>query len=490
MLSLLQSARPKPRMQNLFHGREASGLFKSKTGRFPAFHISGNPRNTFQPTWTVFWVAFLVRVAYMTLAHTYRFRLDGDHFQFGWEMGRIARALVTGYGYADPFRGHTGPTTWVAPLYPLILAGIFKVFGVYTLTSAWVILTINSFFSALTTRTTYEIAARCYGHKVAVWSAWIWALYPAAMQYSVRWVWEMTLSTWLLNLILVVALRMRGIGHLEGTLGTREAPVHQTPKNWPLSVENREPRTLHRWLIFGFLWGLLALSNPSLLLFLPAAGLWILSGIIRDRQTIRKQISYAAASAGIFLLCISPWVIRNDIVFHRFIPMRANFGAEFYMGNGPGAQGFLMEYNHPFQSRTQLELYRSMGEVAYAQMRGRLAWQFVQSDPGLFLRNTIKRIYFFWVSVPHPSNDAWYVEAGRVANFSFVSLASLLGLALALKRHKPAAWLFAWAFLLVPLIYYFVTVHARFRDPLEPLCAILTVYLFQSAEKRPIRPNS
>jgi hypothetical protein len=53
-----------------------------------------------------------------------------------------------------------------------------------------------------------------------------------------------------------------------------------------------------------------------------------------------------------------------------------------------------------------------------------------------------------------------------------------------LKRRIPAAWLFAWAFLLIPLIYYFVTVHARFRDPIEPLIAILAVYLFQSAEKR------
>jgi hypothetical protein len=32
--------------------------------------------------------------------------------------------------------------------------------------------------------------------------------------------------------------------------------------------------------------------------------------------------------------------------------------------------------------------------------------------------------------------------------------------------------------------YYIVTVHARFRHPLEPLICILGVYLFQSAERR------
>src|SRR5437899_706609 len=67
--------------------------------------------------WRLFWVGFVVRVLYITLAHTYRIRLILDHFQFGWEVGRIARAVATGHGYSDPFTGHTGPTAWCPPLY-------------------------------------------------------------------------------------------------------------------------------------------------------------------------------------------------------------------------------------------------------------------------------------------------------------------------------------------------------------------------------------
>src|SRR5437879_10359108 len=105
-------------------------------------------RVRFQAPWTIFWAAFFLRALYITLAHTYRIRLADDHLQFGWEMGRIARALVTGYGYADPFTGHSGPTAWVPPLYPLLLAGVFKIFGVYTAKSGWVILTITRIFSS------------------------------------------------------------------------------------------------------------------------------------------------------------------------------------------------------------------------------------------------------------------------------------------------------------------------------------------------------
>src|SRR5579859_22917 len=152
----------------------------------------------------IFWLGLAVRLLYITLAHTYRIRLLLDHFQFGWEAGRIARALVTGYGYADPFLGHTGPTTWIPPLFPLLIAAVFKLFGIYTPLSAWMVFAIDSVFSAATALAVYEIAARCYdaaghGKRIALWSAWLWALYPAAMQYAVHWVWDMSLTTFLFS---------------------------------------------------------------------------------------------------------------------------------------------------------------------------------------------------------------------------------------------------------------------------------------------------
>ena len=177
----------------------------------------------------LFWTGFLLRVAYITLAHTFRIRVILDHFQFGWEMGRIARALATGHGFADPFNGHSGPTAWTPPLYPLLLAAVFKLFGVYTLKSAWVILSLNSVFSAATAPLVYEIAWRCFGRdakglKVALWSGWLWALYPAAMQYAVHWVWDMALTAFLFSWVLVLALRVRA---------SRRPRRNQPPKSNP-----------------------------------------------------------------------------------------------------------------------------------------------------------------------------------------------------------------------------------------------------------------
>jgi 4-amino-4-deoxy-L-arabinose transferase-like glycosyltransferase len=400
----------------------------------------------FRPAWVVFWVAFAVRVFYLTLAHTYRFRPYDDHMLFGEEMGRIARALATGYGFSDPFRGHTGPTAWVGPLFPLLLAGVFKLFGVFSPLSAWVILTLNSLFSALTALTIWEIAARCFNLNVAGWSAWIWALYPAAMQYAVRWVWDTSLTTFLFSWVLLLALRLR------------------------------QGETLGRWALFGLLWGLTGLSNPGLLIFLPACGLWVLAG------SPRRRLSGVLLAAVLFTACLGSWTWRNWLVFHHFVPARGNFGAELYLGNGPGSTGLLMEYDHPIQAPDQLRLYTAMGEIAYSKMREQQAMTSMHSDPDRFVNNTLKRVFFFWAGVPHPVSRTEWVEYARSLNFIFGSVCGLVGLALALQQKAPAAWLFAWAFLLLPLVYYGVAAHARFRHPLEPLIVILGVYLFQSAE--------
>ncbi len=414
--------------------------------------------------WRLFWVAFLVRLLYMTLAHTFRIRSGEDHFQFAWEAGRIGRSLATGYGYGNPFAieslGRTGPTAWVPPVYPLLIAAVFKVFGVYTAASAWVLLAINCAFSAATALATWEIAARCFNRRVAVWSGWLWALHPAAMQYSVRWLWEMSISTALFAWVIVLALRMRGVGSDDSS--RIEASSRQTML----------------WLLFGLMWGVIALSTSTLTLFLPACGLWVLIGTWKRPHAFRN----AVLAGLVFIAFLTPWMVRNWLVFHAFIPIRGNFGVEYFLGNGPGSNGFVLTFDHPNVAIEQLRQYVAMGEVSYVAHRGALAKAYVHAHPLHFVAITLKRIYFFWVGTP--SDVPWAVEIPRMLNYSFISFAGLLGLALALHRKVPGAWLFFWALLLVPIPYYMVYSLARFRHPLEPLLTVLGVYLFQSATLR------
>ncbi len=407
--------------------------------------------------WQLFWLALALRLAIIGLFHYYRVHPQEDHFAFGGEMGRIARALATGRGYSDPFLGNSGPTAWVTPLFPLILGGIFKLFGVYSTLSAWAILGFDSLLNALMIPLIWEMGERCFGERAARWSVWIWALYPAAMQYAVKWIWETTLTTFLFQLALLLALRIGCLGNTKG-----DGP------------------TWRRWLAFGLVWGLMALSNPGVLLFLPVCGLWMLA---RSGRAWLHQLPKAIAAGVIFLAVVAPWSWRNQQVFHQFVPFRTNMGAELYLSNGPGANGILMIYDHPVESLEQLELYRQMGELRYTTWRGELAKQAIRADKLRFLGLCLKRIDFFWFGVPHAGVSA-LVNFGRGLNYGFTSLAGLLGLSLALRRRLPGSGLLASAFLLLPSVYYIVTANGRFRHPLEPLITLLGVYLFHQAEWR------
>src|SRR5271169_1917208 len=130
--------------------------------------------------------AFLLRVAVITIGHTDKITPRRDHFQFGWEMGRLARSIALGQGFSSPTDLATGPSAWAPPVYPCILAGAFKLFGIYTAASAFVILTFNSVFAALTCLTLYRIAERMYGVSVARASAWTWAVFPYALYWPTR----------------------------------------------------------------------------------------------------------------------------------------------------------------------------------------------------------------------------------------------------------------------------------------------------------------
>jgi hypothetical protein len=450
-------------------------------------------RSRFRAPWVIFWVAFAVRVVAIVIQRSYRLPVMMDHFEYGWEIGRIARSLAQGQGFANPFNGPSGPTAWMSPLYPLLVGAGFKLFGVYTNAAAAFVLVCNSVFSAGTVLPVYEIAARCFDAKgiarreagsasrlgyatpVALWSAWLWALYPAAMQYAVRWIWEMSLTTFLFTWTLVIALRLRRVGE----------PDESSTKSSTASSMAGERSQWIQWVVFGVLWGLVALSNPSLLLCLPATLVWIAwPELCRGRLGLRT-IGGAALTCVAFAVVLAPWVVRNERVLHAFVPTRSNFGVELYVSTVEGNDVFPWGTAMPlWAGDPEFQEFVRMGEVPFAKMRQRDALERIRARPGVFVRHTVDRFLFFWDDTPHPLGRHPSGEYLRRLQFSFLSLCGLLGLALMLWRRVAGAGLFALCFALVPIPYYLVTVQTRFRHPIEPLIAILGVYLFRSAVPR------
>jgi len=392
-------------------------------------------------------ICLALQLAAMALFRLYRFRTADDHFGYGWEMGRIGRAIALGQGFSNPYGDSTGPTAWEPPLYPFLIGAVFKLFGVYSDTSAIVLLTFNSLLNALTCIPIFFIARKTMGEKIARWSAWTWALLPYGMYWALHWVWDTTLAPLVLSLIFLVTLQLR---EWKGTKG---------------------------WALFGFLWGLAALTNPSMLSFLPFSGLW--AWYQRRRSGLRSLAGVALASL-VFFLCLTPWLLRNYRTFGRFIFVRSDFGYELRLGNGPFADGRLVPYLQPNLNVVELQTYSRLGELAYEERCRGLAFAWIREHPGRFAVVSLKRFFYYWNGVPKATDSSAPVDF-RTSAYLASSLLALFGLGFALRRRQPGASLFLWLVLSYPTVYYFVFPNPRYRHPIEPELLILIVFAIAAA---------
>jgi 4-amino-4-deoxy-L-arabinose transferase-like glycosyltransferase len=408
---------------------------------------------------SVLWLillSFVLQVATIGVARQYRTRAGEDHFAFGWEMGRIGRSIALGQGFSSPYGGDTGPSAWEPPLYPYLMGGVFKVFGIYSYASAWVLLTINCFFSAITCIPIFLIARKVFNERIALWSAWIWALLPWVWYWSVHWLWDTTISPFLLSVIFLTALEL------------------ETWRGW------------RGWAIFGALWGIAGLANPSLLAFLPACGVWIWWR--RYHRGLRSIAGVVMASA-VFLVVLSPWLVRNYQVFGHFVFVRNDFGLQFRLGNSKDADGISLVNLQPNMNKLEFEKFKHMGELAYAADCQRIAMDWIREDPWRFAVVSFKRFVYYWDGMPRPT-DSRLPWDFRNSIFLASSVLALWGLFRAVRQKRPGARLFALLVLSYPTTYYFVFPHARYRHPIEPELLILAVFLVSEARsKRTSNPS-
>jgi 4-amino-4-deoxy-L-arabinose transferase-like glycosyltransferase len=408
-----------------------------------------------------FWIvaiALVLRVGWIILGHTYKFKPNDNNFGFGWEMGRIGAAIASGRGFSDPFNGATGPTAWEPPLYPYLTAGIFHIFGIYSLSSAFILLTINSTFSALTCIPIFLIARKVFSEKVASGAAWTWALLPYVMYWCTRWVWETSLSALLVAVIFWLAL----------------------------TLEERDG--IKPWIDFGLLWGIAALNSTVLIAFLPVSGLW--AWYHRARRG-KPSLPGVAVASLIFVACVAPWTLRNYRTFSKFIFIRDNFGAELRLGNGPGADGTWQQYLHPTQDVFAMRQYIEMGEIGYIEHRKRQALDYIGADHSRFAVLCLKRFIYFWAGPPR-SEKIWWLAETKNSLFLASSVLMFWGLGRALRKRCSGAWLFFWLILSYPAIYYVAYPGQRYRHPIEPEMTILGIYLLTEAhwKKRKRSPES
>ncbi|HLW84254.1 MAG TPA: glycosyltransferase family 39 protein [Candidatus Sulfotelmatobacter sp.] len=375
-----------------------------------------------------------------------------DHWRFGGEAGRIARSIAQGEGFSNPLFGHTGPTAWLSPVFPYLLAGIFKLFGIYSKASALVALSLDSLFSALTCIPVFLIARMHFGGKTALWAGWAWAFFPYGIYFSADFIWATSLTTLLMSLVFLSALRLES-----------------------------SSRTLE-WVVFGALSGLGALTDPVILSVAPFLGAWMW---YRRREKKARWFVPGIAAVLTVVIVTAPWMIRNYRIFHKIVPFRSCLGLEVYFGNNRDTWHWGPPGYHPSDNEEEWKEYQQLGEIAYVSKKLDQGLDFIDHHRGLYVWMTMRRVVYLWTGYWSFSPRYLHEEPMDPANIvfcTFLTVLTLDGLRRAWRGNGGArngvdvAMPYIIVFFFFPIVYYLTHPEDYYRRPIDPLFVVLAAY--------------
>jgi 4-amino-4-deoxy-L-arabinose transferase-like glycosyltransferase len=413
-------------------------------------------------SWFIALIALLLRAAFLLYKAHLIPAIVLASVPFQNEAGNVASALAQGQGFCCLFRQPTGPTAWLAPAYPLLIAGIFKIFGIFTLRSFYASVLLNCLSSALACVPVFAVGKRLGGQNTAAVAAWLWAIFPSGIILPFEWIWDTSLSAFLAAVLLWATLE------LADSLRWRD------------------------FVLYGLLWGLSLLTNPALGALFPFLFGWIL---YRHRYDAKALVTPSLICLVVLVFTCLPWTLRNCIQFHRFIPLRSNFAFEFWSGNNE----IFDENSHEVNRITrfeQIRLYARLGENAFLDDRWHRATAFVRKHPALYVQLFGRRIVSTWIGSESPLRDFLQTDSALARFLLLWNALALVGVMVGLARlyllHRgfflPIA---AWP-LVFPITFYVAHTSLRHRHPCDPVLALLIAIAITGASGRiaPVKVNS
>lgn len=345
------------------------------------------------------------------------------------EYTRIAHNLRHGLGLGLDSASQVGRM----PGYPVLLAAVQAIFGERLLAARLV----DALVGTATIALVFLLGREVYGEAEGLAAAAIAAVYPFFVAQSL-----LVLSEPLFSTLLV--------------FGT-----------WSLSLAYHG-RGLKWSALAGLAFGLATLTRGSFLpvVFLAAVG-WIAARRL-DRMAIQK----AFLMVGVFMLVMSPWVVRNwRVTGGHLVLTTLRVGPSLYEGLNDHADG------GPMMDRINWDVGTD-GMTEYERDRHwrREALRWAAEHPGRLLTLAGLKLVRFWNVVPNLEQFRGWVPCLAVGvPYGVVMLLAIVGLARSWRRRE------VWLLVLLPVVYYSI-VHmvfvasVRYREALMPLVIVIAAH--------------
>lgn len=367
-----------------------------------------------------------------------------------WEPEWIAQNILSGKGFVIEHLG-IDYRAYLLPLYPVFCAIVYALTG----KSQVALLLLTCLISAGACLQVRAIGKRLFPDTaIAQTAGWLTALHPGLIYYA----------------SLLHPLTLDGVTYLWVTWG------------WMCLFEKPTTR-LALWIGLGS--GLALLSRGTIVIFLFfASALFLWKGPLSKR----KALSLLATAAITAAIAVSPWLIRNTVVFHRF-PLFITSGSQsLWEGNNPLSNGTAHLANgsqiiHSLTPKMRQELARR-DELGQSDLFKEEAWRFIRSKPAAALQLLWRKWIGFWWFAPNAGlyYPSAYLQAYRWY-YTTILTASLWALWQLRRRWTELPLLLLVGFALsVGLFQSLHYVEGRHRWTVEPV-----LLLFAAAAPRRLR---
>jgi hypothetical protein len=138
-----------------------------------------------------------------------------------------------------------------------------------------------------------------------------------------------------------------------------------------------------------------------------------------------------------FLLVVSPWIIRNAIILHRFIPTSTTAGFNFWRGHNPDATGSSWDANGQtiWTSDTIWNEIEPLGtadsNIEFVQSPYHFHWAmtWIEAHPSLEIERTFKKALLLW-------GIDWYSDDARLPAYILLYALTLASLIVGVRRMQ------------------------------------------------------
>ncbi len=223
--------------------------------------------------------------------------------------------------------------------------------------------------------------------------------------------------------------------------------------------------SLKYYALGGVFLGLAALFRPTILLFpIVVFIMWLIK-----KYSVVDMIICGGMVIGIVCLILSPWIIRNAIIFHRFIPLTISSG-------NPTMQGTFIDYDQSVRATENIDYYeiiKAEGKIdiskfgkdeiitdeAESEMAEIRVKKLLEEKPDEIIKwYTIGKTYENWKK-PFLFKNVFDIDAGELLwQHRIYMIAGILGFILFAIKGK----LKGMAYLPVISIIYFNCAHLPF----------------------------